>query len=74
MKRKQNEQGVKRHIVKRHIVSMRISAEEWNSLHETMKCLQFQRVSDLMREAFKLILTPTSSFETAAIEGQKRAG
>ena len=59
---------------KRHIISMRISAEEWNSLHETMKCLQFQRVSDLMREAFKLVLVPTPSFETATTEGQKRSG
>jgi 2,4-dienoyl-CoA reductase-like NADH-dependent reductase (Old Yellow Enzyme family) len=59
--------------VKQHIISMRISAEEWDSLHETMKCLQFQRVSDLMREAFKLVLAPTSSFETVAADGPKRA-
>jgi hypothetical protein len=60
--------------VKRHIISMRISAEEWNSLHETMKCLQVQRVSDLMREAFKLVLSTTPSYETAVTEGQKRSG
>ena len=62
------------HCVKRHIISMRISAEEWDSLHEAMKCLQFRHVSDLMREAFKLVLAPTSTFETATSEGQKRAG
>ena len=60
--------------IKRHIISMRISAEEWNSLHETMKCLQVQRVSDVMREAFKLIVAPASSFATAATEGQNRGG
>lgn len=59
---------------KRHIISMRISAEEWVSLHETMQCLQFQRVSDLMREAFKLVLVPPPSFEAAVTNGRKRAG
>ena len=66
---KQSEQ-----CVKRHIISMRISAEEWDSLHEAMKCLQFRRVSDLMREAFKQVLSPTSTFETATTKGQKRLG
>ena len=59
--------------VKRHVVSMRISEEEWDVLNETMKYLQFRRVSDLMREAFKLILTPGASFETAA-NGAEEAG
>lgn len=46
--------------VKRHIISMRISVEERDSLHNIMESLQFKRVSDLMREAFKLVLsTPT---------------
>ena len=56
--------------VKRHIISLRISSEEWDSLNETMKGLQFKRVSDLMREAFKLVLAP--QFGDAATEGQKR--
>lgn len=61
-------------LVRRHIISMRISEEEWDSLHQAMECLQFRRVSDLMREAFKLVMAPTSVFETATTEGQKRAG
>ena len=60
--------------VKRHIISLRISAEEWDSLHEIMQGLQFKRVSDLMREAFKLVLTPPATFGDAAAEGQKRIG
>jgi hypothetical protein len=60
--------------IKNHIISMRISSEEWASLHETMKCLELQRVSDLMREAFKLVMTPASSFEPTTTESQHRAG
>jgi hypothetical protein len=60
--------------VRRHIISMRISAEEWRSLHETMQCLHFQRVSDLMREAFKLVLAPPPSLEAAGTNGNKRTG
>jgi hypothetical protein len=60
--------------VKKHIISLRISAEEWDSLNEIMKGLQFKRVSDLMREAFKLVLAPPNSFGDAAAEGQKRIG
>ena len=60
--------------VKRHIISLRISAEEWDSLHEIMQGLQFKRVSDLMREAFKLVLTPPASFGDTAAQGQKRIG
>jgi hypothetical protein len=60
--------------VKRHIISMRISAEEWDSLHETMKCMQLRRVTDLMREAIKLVLTPGQTLENAAAEGHKRVG
>ena len=60
--------------VKRHIISLRISSEEWDSLHEIMKGLQFKRVSDLMREAFKQVLIPPASFNDAAAEGQKRIG
>jgi hypothetical protein len=32
-------------------------------MHDTMKGLQFKRVSDLMREAFKLVQTRTTSFD-----------
>ena len=60
--------------VKRHIISLRISTEEWDSLHQAMQGLQFKRVSDLMREAFKLVLTPPASFGGSAAEGQKRIG
>ena len=59
--------------VKRHIISMRISAEEWDSLQEAMEFLQFHRVSDLMREAFKLVLTPASALKTATAHGEKHA-
>ena len=58
--------------IKRHIISLRISREEWDSMHELMNCLQFKHVSDIMREAFKLVLSPPASFENAAAEGQKR--
>jgi hypothetical protein len=61
-----------RQRVKRHIISMRISAEEWDSLHEAMKCLKVRRVSDLMREVFKQVLTPRSPYETGMTEGQER--
>ena len=47
--------------VKQHIISLRISAVEYASLHEAMKGLQFKRVSDLMREAFKLLQAPPAS-------------
>ena len=59
--------------IKQHIISLRVSTEEWDSLHEVMECLQFKRVSDLMREAFKLVLAPPDSYEIAS-EGQKRIG
>lgn len=52
--------------LKQHIISMRISAEEFATLREAMDHLQCRRVSDLMREAFKLMLVPPPSFETAA--------
>ena len=58
--------------IKRHIISMRISAEEWESLHELMKCLQLKNVSDIMREAFKLVMAPPATLETATNEGQQR--
>jgi len=51
---------------------MRISAEEWESLHELMKCLQLKNVSDIMREAFKLVMAPPATLETATNEGQQR--
>jgi len=60
--------------VKRHIISLRVSAEEWDTLHEIMKGLQFKRVSDLMREAFKQVLTPPDELDSAATQGQKRTG
>jgi len=60
--------------VKRHIISLRVSTEEWDTLQEIMKGLQFKRVSDLMREAFRQVLAPPDSFETVAAEGQKRTG
>lgn len=59
--------------VKRHIISMRVSAEEFETMHETMKSLQCRRVSDLMREAFKLLMPPSPSFEAAA-KGAEEAG
>jgi hypothetical protein len=40
-------------------------------MHEAMKCLQFRRVSDLMREAFKLVLSPTSAYGAAASKDQE---
>ena len=51
---------------KTHIISLRISAEEWDALHEIMDGLQLNRVSDLMREAFKQVVAPSSSFQDAA--------
>lgn len=60
--------------VKQHIISLRVSTEEWNSLHEIMQGLQFKRVSDLMREAFKLVLNPHPHFAESMTEGQERIG
>ena len=60
--------------VKRHIISLRVSTEEWDTLQEIMKGLQFKRVSDLMREAFRQVLVPPDSLDAAATEGQKRTG
>lgn len=57
--------------VKRHVISMRVSAEEFDSMHETMKSLHYRRVSDLMRDAFKLLMAPPMD---AAIEGAEKAG
>jgi hypothetical protein len=59
---------------KRHIISMRISTEEWDSLQEIMKGLQLKRVSDLMREGFRQLLTPAEPFENIAAEGPERTG
>ncbi|HJV36473.1 hypothetical protein [Geomonas sp.] len=58
--------------VKRHVISMRVSAEEFDSMHETMKSLHYRRVSDLMRDAFKLLMTPPGL--EGAIEGAEEAG
>jgi hypothetical protein len=55
--------------VKHHVISMRISGDEWDSLREAMNHLQCRRVSDLMREAFKLVIAPPGPFETAVAEG-----
>ena len=63
-----------RKSVKQHIISLRVSTEEWNSLHEIMQGLQFKRVSDLMREAFKLVLAPPPHFGETVAEGQERIG
>jgi hypothetical protein len=52
--------------VKQHVISLRISADEMDSLREAMKYTQCRRVSDLMREAFKVMFAPPPSFETAA--------
>jgi hypothetical protein len=60
--------------LKQHVISLRVSSEEWDSLHEAMKGQKFKRVSDIMREAFKLVLTPAGPFEAAHAEGQKRIG
>lgn len=56
-----------------HVISLRVSAEEWDSLHETMKGLKYKCVSDLMRAAFKLVQNGTV-FGEAGIRGQKRTG
>ena len=56
--------------VKRHVISTRISRDEWDLLHDAMKCLQFRRVSDLMREAFKLVLDSAPASEAAAAGGR----
>jgi hypothetical protein len=59
---------------KQHIISLRVSNEEWHVLQEAMKGLQLKRVSDLMREGFKQLLTPCGTFQGPAPEGQKRTG
>lgn len=59
---------------KTHIISLRVSNEEWHVLQETMKGLKLKRVSDLMREGFKQLLAPCGTFQEAAPEGQKRTG
>lgn len=59
--------------VKRHVISMRVSAEEFDSMVETMKSMHYRRVSDLMREAFKLLMAPPSALE-AAVKGVEEAG
>ena len=41
---------------KQHVVSLRISEEELDAIHEKVRTLQFQCVSELMREAFKLVI------------------
>ena len=66
---RQGEKGIKRHII-----SMRVSAEEWDSLNDLRRGLQMRYVSDIMREAFKLIVTPPDSFEAATSDGRKRIG
>ena len=60
--------------MKRHIISMRISSEELDYLHEIMKGQQFKRVSDVMRAVFKLALTLPTPLADAASEGQQRIG
>jgi len=60
--------------IKRHIISLRVSKEEWDSLHEVMQGLQFKNVSAIMREAFQLVITTPDSFATAATDGHKRTG
>ena len=57
--------------LKQHIISLRISAVEWDSLHDTMQGLQFKRVSDLMREAFKLLQAPPVSSQGTASAGSQ---
>jgi hypothetical protein len=59
--------------VKRHVISMRVNAEEWDSLLRTMNHLQCRRVSDLMREAFKLVTIPNASLDTA-VNGTEKGG
>lgn len=56
---------------KRHIISLRVSTEEWDTLQEIMKGLQLKRVSDLMREGFRM-LAPTDSFQGAIPEGSQK--
>ena len=57
---------------KHHIISLRVSTEEWNTLQETMRGMQLQRVSDLMREGFKMLLAPTDSLQDAVANRQER--
>lgn len=56
---------------KRHIISLRVSTEEWDTLQEIMKGLQLKRVSDLMREGFRM-LPPTDSYQGAVPEGSQK--
>lgn len=65
---------MKKGNIKRHIISLRVSTEEWDALQETMRGLQMKRVSDLMRAGFRELLDPSASFHGAAHEGQKRTG
>lgn len=52
--------------VKSNVVSLRVSDEEWESLRETMSRLHLDRVSDVMREAFKLLAVSAPSLADAA--------
>ena len=52
---------------KKQIVSMRISAEERETLNDMMKYLKVDRVSDLMREALKQI---SASLDICRTSGQ----
>ena len=47
---------------------------EWDSLHDTMADLQFKRVSDLLREAFKLVHAQPASFVSTARDRELRVG
>ena len=57
-------------MIRRHIISMRISSEEWDSLHEAMKCLKLKRVSDLMREALRQVQTAQRSLENQPVAAE----
>lgn len=65
---------MRRDSKKNHIISLRVSNEEWIVLQEAMKGLQMKRVSDLMRAGFRQLLTPCGSFQDPATEGRKRTG
>ena len=54
----QRGKGMKRieKLVKQHVVSLRISEKELDSIQEKVKALQLQCVSELMREAFELVI------------------
>jgi hypothetical protein len=60
--------------MKRHIISMRISTEELDYLHQVMRGQQLKSVSALMRQAFNQVLAPSLPGEDAVTKGPHRIG